>query len=190
MSGEKTGGSVDYYTAEVSADRTVDGRPGYTVQCLEVIETLGMTFAEGEAFKAIWRSCAARTLGKLKADNDAKYNAEKVVFYGGRMLKAARPGLPEGFVEFGHGLPGPTVGTIVDVLYVDNQVEEKKIVGQFSWNEVRAYKVRLATPPKMPSFDIPEALKPGAGKCFVQGCEFAALTGGACAKHSFPTATV
>jgi hypothetical protein len=59
------------------------------VQCLEVIETLGMSFAEGEAFKAIWRSCAARTLGKLKADNDAKYNAEKVVFYGGRMLKSA-----------------------------------------------------------------------------------------------------
>lgn len=90
MSGEKTGGSVDYYTARVRQESTVDGRDGYTVQCLEVIETLGMTFAEGEAFKAIWRSCAARTLGKLKADNDAKYNAEKVVFYGGRMLKAAQ----------------------------------------------------------------------------------------------------
>lgn len=89
MTGEKrkTGGSNDYYSAEVS--KTLDGRPGYVVQCLEVIETLGMTFAEGEAFKAIWRSCAARTLGKHKADNNALYDAEKVEFYGKRMVVAA-----------------------------------------------------------------------------------------------------
>lgn len=60
---QKTGGSNDYYSADVT--NTLDGRPGYTVQCLEVIETLGMTFAEGEAFKAIWRSCAARTLSLI-----------------------------------------------------------------------------------------------------------------------------
>ena len=83
---QKTGGSNDYYSADVV--NTLDGRPGYTVQCLEVIETLGMTFAEGEAFKAIWRSCAARTLGKHKADNNARYDAEKVEFYGARMVAA------------------------------------------------------------------------------------------------------
>lgn len=85
----KTGGSNDYYRAEVT--NTLDGRPAYDVQCLEVIETLGMTFAEGEAFKAIWRSCAARTLGKHKADNNALYDAEKVEFYGKRMVAAAKP---------------------------------------------------------------------------------------------------
>lgn len=86
----KTGGSNDYYSADVV--NTLDGRPSYTVQCLEVIETLGMTFAEGEAFKAIWRSCAARTLGKHKADNNARYDAEKVEFYGARMVAAASVG--------------------------------------------------------------------------------------------------
>lgn len=85
----KTGGSVDYYTCSVAQARTIDGRPGYDAQCLEIIETLGMSFAEGEAFKAIWRSCAARTLGKVKADCDALYNAEKVAFYGQRMVVEA-----------------------------------------------------------------------------------------------------
>lgn len=85
----KTGGSVDYYTCSVPAERTIDGRPGYDVICLEIIETLGMSFAEGEAFKAIWRSCAARTLGKVKADCNALYNAEKVAFYGQRMVVEA-----------------------------------------------------------------------------------------------------
>lgn len=98
--------------------------------------------------------------------------------------------LPEGFVEFVLGNDGPTVGAIVDVLYLDNQIEEKKIVGQFSWNGVRAYKVRLATPPPIPGSDIPEEPKRGGGKCFVQGCKITALTGGACHKHSVPTATV
>lgn len=87
----KTGGSNDYYSVDVA--NTLDGRPGYTAQCLEVIEALGMTFAEGEAFKAIWRSCAARTLGKHKADNNALYDAEKVEFYGRRMIVAAGPAL-------------------------------------------------------------------------------------------------
>jgi len=97
----KTGGSVDYYTCSVPAERTIDGRPGYDAQCLEIIETLGMSFAEGEAFKAIWRSCAARTLGKVKADCDALYNAEKVAFYGQRMVVEAKlqGELAEGLID-------------------------------------------------------------------------------------------
>lgn len=97
----KTGGSVDYYTCTVPAERTIDGRPGYDAQCLEIIETLGMSFAEGEAFKAIWRSCAARTLGKVKADCDALYNAEKVAFYGQRMVVEAKMQgeLAEGLID-------------------------------------------------------------------------------------------
>lgn len=85
----KTGGSNDYYKVPVT--RTLDGRPGYTAQCLEIIEALGMTFAEGEAFKAIWRNCSGRTLGIEKPDGDPLYDAEKVQFYGGRMVAAAKP---------------------------------------------------------------------------------------------------
>lgn len=97
----KTGGSVDYYTCSVPRARTIDGRPGYDAQCLEIIETLGMSFAEGEAFKAIWRSCAARTLGKVKADCNALYNAEKVAFYGQRMVVEAKMqgDLAEGLID-------------------------------------------------------------------------------------------
>jgi len=114
----KTGGSNDYYALEVR--NTLDGREAFTVQCLEIIETLGMTFAEGEAFKAIWRTCAARTLGKEKPGNTALYDAEKVQFYGGRIVAACvwRPGesvlvesasLPDGFHEYSQGqaLPAP-----------------------------------------------------------------------------------
>ncbi len=86
---KKTGGSNDYYKVEVV--NTLDGRPAHTVQCLEVIEALGMSFVEGEAFKAIWRSCASRTLGKHKPDNNALYDAEKVEFYGKRMIVANTP---------------------------------------------------------------------------------------------------
>jgi|ERR1700758_1493789 len=80
-----TGLSVNYYTVEV---KNPHARDPYTVECLDVISSLGMTFAEGEAFKAIWRSCAARTLGLIKpgSNPDGVYDAEKVVFYGNRIL--------------------------------------------------------------------------------------------------------
>jgi hypothetical protein len=47
---------------------------------------LKMDFAEGEAFKAIWRKAAAR-LGNGKQGNSALYNAEKVAFFGAVMVK-------------------------------------------------------------------------------------------------------
>jgi hypothetical protein len=85
MSEEYTGSNVNYYVVEIAEPKR---QQPYTAECEDIIEALGMTFAEGCAFKAIWRSCAARTLGKVKAGQDAAgvYDAEKVVYYGQRML--------------------------------------------------------------------------------------------------------
>lgn len=85
---QKTGGSVDYYKCHV-ADPISKG-PAYTAESIDIIEALGMTFAEGEAFKAIWRTCTGRMGGAVKADNKALYNAEKVEFFGARMVRAAK----------------------------------------------------------------------------------------------------
>lgn len=82
---EYTGSSVSYYSVKV--DFPTSGGDPYTAECNDIIEALGMNFAEGNAFKAIWRSCAARTLGKSKDGyKDGLYDAEKVVFFGKRMI--------------------------------------------------------------------------------------------------------
>lgn len=86
---QKTGGSVDYYKCHV-ADPIDENNPPYTAESIDIIEALGMTFAEGEAFKAIWRTCTGRMGGAVKADNKALYNAEKVEFFGARMVRAAK----------------------------------------------------------------------------------------------------
>lgn len=85
---EYTGGSVSYYTVQVKQP-TNKNLPPYAAECNDIIEALGMNYAEGNAFKAIWRSCAARNLGKGKDGyKDGKYDAEKVVFFGQRMLES------------------------------------------------------------------------------------------------------
>lgn len=83
---EYTGGSVSYYSVDI-ARPTTKSNPPYTAECNDIIEALGMTYAEGNAFKAIWRSCAARTLGKQKAGNHSLYDAQKLVFFAERILK-------------------------------------------------------------------------------------------------------
>lgn len=85
---EHTGGSSSYYTVEIK-NPTTPYSLTYTAECNDIIEALGMTFAEGNAFKAIWRTAAARQ-GKKKKGNNAVYDAEKVVFFGERMLVAAK----------------------------------------------------------------------------------------------------
>ena len=85
---QKTGGSVDYYKCHVAYP--ISKGPAYTAESIDIIEALGMTFAEGEAFKAIWRTCTGRMGGAVKADNKALYNAEKVEFFGARMVRAAK----------------------------------------------------------------------------------------------------
>ncbi|HET8870491.1 MAG TPA: hypothetical protein VFM48_08600 [Aquabacterium sp.] len=82
---EYTGGSVSYYQVKVTSPTS--GADAYTAECNDIIEALGMNYAEGNAFKAIWRRCAARNLGLSKRGyTDGLYDAEKVVFFGQRMV--------------------------------------------------------------------------------------------------------
>jgi hypothetical protein len=83
--GEISGGKVTYYSVEVT-DPARSERPPYVAEAQDIIEALGMTFNEGEAFKSIWRCAAARTLGVKKLDDSPIRNAEKVCYYGPRML--------------------------------------------------------------------------------------------------------
>ncbi|MDH1340541.1 hypothetical protein [Ectopseudomonas oleovorans] len=84
---EYSGGSVDYYKVRIEHP-TQQYRPPYEAECNDIIEALGMTFAEGNAFKAIWRKAAHRTLGKVKqgAREDGLYDSQKVEFFGKRMV--------------------------------------------------------------------------------------------------------
>lgn len=85
-----TGGSSDYYKVEVK-DTTSGGAP-YMAECNDIIEALGMNFAEGNAFKALWRRAAHRTLGvkKAGAKDDGLYDAEKVKFFGERLVEQSK----------------------------------------------------------------------------------------------------
>lgn len=88
-----TGGSADYYQVHIKST-TTPGRPEYIAECNDIIEALGMNFAEGNAFKAIWRRAAQRTLGlrKAGAKDDGLYDAEKVEFFGSRMVAQSKAG--------------------------------------------------------------------------------------------------
>jgi hypothetical protein len=87
---EYTGGSVSYYSVPIDHPTDPEKNP-YTAECNDIIEALGMNYAEGNAFKAIWRSCAARKLGNAKKGyDDGLYDAEKVVFFGQRMVAMAK----------------------------------------------------------------------------------------------------
>jgi hypothetical protein len=84
---EYTGGSTTYYQVDITHPINEQAQP-YVAECQDIIDALGMTFNEGNAFKALWRRCAARTLGKSKRGyTDGLYDAEKVVFYGERLVQ-------------------------------------------------------------------------------------------------------
>ena len=85
---EHTGGSSSYYTVEVAYPLNED-QEAYTAECEDIAEALHMTPAEYNVFKSTWRKAAARQ-GKKKKGNNAVYDAEKCVFYSGRMLVAAK----------------------------------------------------------------------------------------------------
>jgi hypothetical protein len=93
MTKEYTGGSVSYYRVYV-ANPTKISAP-YEAECNDIIEALNMNYAEGNAFKAIWRKCAAE-LGKAKQGYiDGLYDAEKVEFFGTRMVAQAKQSASE-----------------------------------------------------------------------------------------------
>lgn len=79
-----TGGLVSYYLAQIQHPQR-GGEP-YLAECEDIIEELQMTPDEANIFKAIWRSAAARK-GNGKPDHKALYDAEKVVHYGGRLVR-------------------------------------------------------------------------------------------------------
>ena len=78
------GNNSSYYIVHVEHPTDESWEP-YDAQCNDLIEALGMTFSEGEAFKAIWRRCRARQ-GFGKKGNSQRYDAEKVEFFGHRMV--------------------------------------------------------------------------------------------------------
>lgn len=97
---EYTGGSVGYYSVEVQKP-TTEGRAPYIAECNDLIEALGMNYAEGNAFKALWRRCAAR-MGKSKEGyKDGLYDAEKIVFFGNRLVEQERSGSTQTVLDGG-----------------------------------------------------------------------------------------
>ena len=85
---EYTGGSVSYYKVEINNPTTI--KEPYTAECNDIIEALQMNYAEGNAFKAIWRKCAARLGSAKKGYTDGLYDSEKVVFFGQRMVEQCK----------------------------------------------------------------------------------------------------
>jgi len=88
---ENSGGSCDYYKVTIESPTT--SPTTYTAECNDIIEVLNMTYAEANMFKEIWRTAAARTLGKLKAGHDTKRGAEKIIFF------AERHGVVNGIIR-------------------------------------------------------------------------------------------
>lgn len=82
---EYTGGSVSYYTVHIKTP-TTPGRAAYAAECNDIIEALEMNYAEGNAFKALWRRAAARQGKCKKGYTDGLYDAEKVEFFGARLV--------------------------------------------------------------------------------------------------------
>jgi hypothetical protein len=83
-----TGGSSSYY--KVPVDRPTSGGEPYLAECNDIIESLNMSFAEGNILKAVWRIAAARQ-GNGKQGTTALYDAEKIVFFGQRMIAQLKP---------------------------------------------------------------------------------------------------
>ena len=79
---ENSGGSCNYYKVEIVKPTTAES--AYTAECNDVIEALNMTYAEANMFKEIWRTAAARTLGKVKVGHDGRRGAEKIIFFAKR----------------------------------------------------------------------------------------------------------
>lgn len=85
---EYTGGSSNYYKVFVNNPTTLNAP--YEAECNDIIEALKMTFAEGNAFKAIWRKAKARQGVQKKGYDNGLYDSEKVVFFGERMVVEAK----------------------------------------------------------------------------------------------------
>lgn len=77
-----SGGNNDYWIAEIKDPKRLEP---YKAECEDLIEHFEFNFAEGEAFKALWRKGMAN-LGKGKPGDRPLRNAEKVRHMGERMV--------------------------------------------------------------------------------------------------------
>lgn len=80
-----SGEHASYY--EVDITRPTSGGAAYKAECQDIIEALKMDFNEGNAFKALWRRAAARLGNVKKGNEDPLYDAQKIKFYGTRILE-------------------------------------------------------------------------------------------------------
>ena len=80
-----SGEHASYY--EVGITRPKSGGAAYVAECQDIIEALQMDFNEGNAFKALWRRAAGRLGNVKKGNEDPLYDAQKIKFYGTRILE-------------------------------------------------------------------------------------------------------
>jgi len=78
-----TGGSASYYSVYIK-----DVEVPYVAECIDLLESLDLTYSEENIIKSIWRSAAARCLGIHKKGKTAVYDAEKVVFFINRICSS------------------------------------------------------------------------------------------------------
>lgn len=77
-----SGGDNDYWVVHIDDPKRL---VPYSAECEDLIEKFKFTFAEGEAFKALWRKGQAN-LGNGKPGDNPLRNAEKVAYMGTRMV--------------------------------------------------------------------------------------------------------
>lgn len=83
---EYTGASVSYY--KIPVDAPISGAEPYVAECIDIIEALDLSFAEGNVLKSLVRRAVARKFGLAKKGYvDGLYDAEKMVFFSERVLK-------------------------------------------------------------------------------------------------------
>lgn len=77
----KSGGSQNYYRTYVKNPTT--GNIPYFAECNDIIEALGLNYAEATILKAIWRMAAYRR--GLQREDPPAYDAEKIEFFAKRV---------------------------------------------------------------------------------------------------------
>ena len=80
-----TGGSSSYYTVRV--ERPTSGGEPYMAECNDIIEALRMEYDVANAFKAAWRVAALRQGHGKPGQDSARYDGEKIVFFGQRIVE-------------------------------------------------------------------------------------------------------
>lgn len=73
------GGSCNYYKVKVEHPTTLP--EPYEVECNDLIESLGLTFAEANIYKELFRTANERTHSNEKQGNTPARAAEKVLFF-------------------------------------------------------------------------------------------------------------